>query len=182
MADTSPTPGGSSGGPSPGGCATSRSATPTAPPRPFLDGRLGHRPEMPSRAAIWPRGFSHHRPENVSWGSACRRRGQSPRPWLGEFRAPDDDTRKMTFSADRPVPARHHLPAGLRDRPLRFPLRLLHVGKHDLSAGEWSLLTLRWNSSPGLLVLRASGAPETANQPAAEPLVRRGDHDVFQPD
>ncbi len=37
-------------------------------------------------------------------------------------------------AADRPVRARHHLSARLGDGPLRFPLRLLHVGTHDLPA------------------------------------------------
>ena len=35
---------------------------------------------------------------------------------------------------DRPLRSGHHLPSGLGDGPLRFPLRLLHGGRHDLPA------------------------------------------------
>ena len=36
--------------------------------------------------------------------------------------------------ADRPIRAPRHLSAGLGHRPMRLPLRLLHVGAHELSA------------------------------------------------
>src|SRR3546814_4554493 len=37
-------------------------------------------------------------------------------------------------SARRPLRPRHHLPAGVRHRPVRLPLRLLHGGGDDLPA------------------------------------------------
>src|SRR6516164_8362030 len=43
-------------------------------------------------------------------------------------------SQRSASRASRPVRARDHLSARLGDRPLRFSLRLLHVGAHDLPA------------------------------------------------
>lgn len=48
------------------------------------------------------------------------------------------DAYQLTYDSpiDRPLPARNYVSARLRHRPMRFSLRVLHVGEHDLSAQE----------------------------------------------
>ena len=52
----------------------------------------------------------------------------------GPIRSRTRSSGHATTPADRSVRARHHLSARVGDRPLRFPLRLLHVGTHDVPA------------------------------------------------
>src|SRR5437870_5676159 len=63
-----------------------------------------------------------------------------------------------TGGDDRPVRPARHLPAGLRHRPLRFPLLLLHVGAHDVPAQEG--LALARGTRSAVYGLRDQGRAE----------------------
>ena len=82
-----------------------------------------------------------------------------------------DRARQKPARADRSLPARHHLFARIGDRPMRLPLRLLHVGAHDVPAESGSLSLEELDRlcsafvAKGVTKLRLTGG---------EPLVRRG--------
>ena len=72
-------------------------------------------------------------------GPGCRPPGEP----LDYRTSGSSTTRRPTVRAGRadlhdhrPLRARHHLCSRVGDRPVRFPLRVLHGGKYDLSAQE----------------------------------------------
>src|SRR5262245_30393383 len=79
----------------------------------------------PSKAALY----------HIEWlTKALRNRGERGRDICAGnhgLRTRRDD---QTCPVDRSVPEGHQLPARLRDGPLRFPLRVLHVGVYVVPA------------------------------------------------
>ena len=72
---------------------------------------------------------------------------------------------------DRPVRPAHHLFARLGHRPLRFPLRLLHGGVHDLSAAQGSAHAR--GDRPAVLAPSSPRACAKLRLTGGEPLVRK---------
>ena len=75
-------------------------------------------------------------------------------------------------TSDRPVRARDHLSARLGDRPLRLPLRLLHVRAHGVPA-QGRAPDAR-GARPALLGLRRPRGARSSASPAASPWCARG--------
>ncbi len=72
------------------------------------------------------------------------------------------DTCHQTSPADdRPVRAACELPARFGNRPLRFPLRLLHVRAHDVPAEEGPAVAR--GTRPAVLGVRRQGRAQTAH-------------------
>ena len=81
-------------------------------------------------------------------------------------------------AAGRSVRAGDHLSARLGHRPLRFPLRLLHVGGHDVPAEARS--SDARGARPGLLRLRRATGVRKLRITGGEPLVRRDIMTLFR--
>ena len=93
----------------------------------------------------------------ISGSRASRRHGHDG---MMQAAADTGTHSSATAPAGRPVRARDHLSARLGDRPLRFPLRLLHVGKHELPAEGRSAHAGR--ARPAVQRLRGPRRPEAA--------------------